>query len=79
MDFSQHWLLCDFFRLSVEEGGSVRISTNDISSYDPDTDQDELRFTLETSPRYGRLLREGMVMAASEYFSILDLIRPSIT
>ncbi len=65
-------------RLTVTEGGSVRVSTNDISAYDPDTDQDELKFIVEEIPKFGHLLKDGISMIAGEWFNLGDLVRPSI-
>ena len=65
-------------RLSVAEGGSVRVSTNEISAYDPDTDQDELRFVLERLPQFGKLLKQDAVMETGDAFALVDLMRPNI-
>ena len=64
--------------LSVVEGGTARISTNDISAYDPDTDQDELHFVLDIRPRHGKLVKDEVEMAVGESFALTDLMKPSI-
>lgn len=64
--------------LTVAEGGTVRISINDISAYDPDTDQDELRFVLDIQPRHGKLLKDEKAMAIGDSFTLNDLMRPGI-
>ncbi len=65
-------------KLSVVEGGTVRVSTNEISAYDPDTDQDELRFVLEEPPHYGTMFKQDTVMTTGDAFTLQDLVRPNI-
>ena len=65
-------------KLSVVEGGTVRVSTNEISAYDPDTDQDELRFVLEKPPQFGTLYKEETAMSTGDTFTLQDLVRPNI-
>ena len=65
-------------KLSVVEGGTVRVSTNEITAYDPDTDQDELRFVLEEPPKFGSLQKEQIIMTTGDTFTLQDLVRPNI-
>ena len=64
--------------LTVVEGGAVRVSINDVSAYDPDTDQDELRLVLDILPRYGQLLKDEKKMVIGQSFTLGDLMRPSL-
>ena len=65
-------------KLSVIEGGTVRVSTNEVSAYDPDTDQDELRLVLEEPPEFGTLYQEETTMKTGDTFTLQDLVRPNI-
>ena len=65
-------------KLSVVEGDTVRVSTNEISAYDPDTDQDELRFVVERPPQFGTLFKQETKMTLGDTFTLQDLVRPNI-
>ena len=65
-------------RLSIIEGGTMRISASDISAYDPDTDQNRLQFILENGPQYGRILKQEEEMQPGDHFTLTDLLRPNI-
>ena len=49
-----------------------------ITAYDPDTDQDELRFVLEEPPKFGSLQKEQIIMTTADTFTLQDLVRPNI-
>lgn len=59
--------------LRVQEGGTVQIHPSDVTAYDPDTEQDELTFTLEKEPKYGTLQKDDIRLVQGEQFTMLDL------
>jgi len=65
-------------RLSIIEGGTMRISASDISAYDPDTDQNSLWFSLQTGPQYGKILKREHQLSSGDTFTLNDLLRPNI-
>ena len=59
--------------VSVLEGGSVTITTNEISGYDPDTDQSDLWFIIENTPAHGQLMQAEVAMQAGDRFRLEDI------
>ena len=65
-------------QVNVEEGGTASISTNEISAYDPDTDQSSLTFLLDTLPLHGTLWNEDEQLHVGSQFTMTNLILPTI-
>ena len=65
-------------KLLVEEGGVLGISVIQISATDPDTNEYDLTFILEDSPKHGRLQRSGVNLDEKDTFNILDLRRKDL-
>lgn len=58
--------------LSVEEGGGVQVTVENLSATDGDGDDSSLTYTLARSPGEGQLQRDGLVV---DRFSQQDLLQ----
>ncbi|CAH1774292.1 unnamed protein product [Owenia fusiformis] len=61
-------------KLISREGGSVRITTNEISAFDVDTPLAELIFKLEFTPQHGQITMGNRPLEEGEQFSLIDLM-----
>lgn len=58
--------------LSVEEGGGVQVTVENLSATDGDSDDASLTYTLARSPGEGQLQRDGLMV---DRFSQQDLLQ----
>ena len=65
-------------KINVLESGSAYISTNEVSGYDPDTDQSMLAFVIDTLPKHGTLWDDEEQLGIGSEFSITNLMQPTI-
>ena len=66
------------FQINVKEGGTASISTNEISAYDPDTEQSSLTFVIHRLPMYGTLWNENEQLNEESEFTLNHLMVPTI-
>lgn len=64
--------------LRVLEGGGVKVTSNDVSAVDPDTEQEALTFAVEKRPGYGRLLLRERPLKTGDQFRLADLTSGNI-
>ena len=59
--------------LRVLEGGGVKVTSNDVTAFDPDTEQDALTFAVDRTPGHGRLLLRERPLKKGDQFRLADL------
>lgn len=65
-------------KLLVEEGGILGISNSHISAVDEDTNESDLLFILEETPKYGIFQRSGVNLREKATFNFLDLRKKNL-
>ena len=77
-----HWITITngqlYVQVNVEEGGTASISTNEVSAYDPDTDQSSLTFAIDALPSHGTLWNENEQLSVGSQFTLTHLMLPTI-
>ena len=64
--------------LRVSYGGSVTLTTDQLTISDLDTPADQLILTLEQQPRHGNVTNDGRLMVDGDQFSVEQLARHRI-
>ena len=64
--------------LRVSYGGSVTLTTDQLTISDVDTPADQLILTLEQRPRHGNVTNDGRLMVDGDQFSVEQLARHRI-
>lgn len=65
-------------KLLVEEGGTIGITTSQISAMDIDTLPSELSFVCGQLPQYGMLQKNGINLKKEDHFKLADLKEKAI-
>ena len=58
--------------VSTAGGRSVRLGADNLEIYDPDTDYDKLVVTVEATPEFGRLTKNGQPLTVGDFFQATD-------